>query len=358
MESYTSPSQLLAELRDLRASPSRRPDLVTRIGLQLERAHKLETLNNRDVAEAVEQVAIAALETAHLDLADVLIARLSSHYREQPHGLHRVNYLHGMALEARGLVTDAKEFYRQRLRDDETDVAMRKRLAALHLSSPIIELPSASSPPSNKAGNGNPYLSASLSRTEGISLLVSYLDTYYLDLSSWLSLSTAYASLGQYPAALTCLDHAVVLSPHDPFVHLKAAETAYTAGEVQLAWKGFARVVEMSLEPSRDSVVLQGAARRAAYGAKLCIPRLRASASTSTSSAATRPTAAAASTTTDEKAPSSTTEMAVITPDQLDKMDLLLTRLLLDDASTAISSRKGTTTGGAAAELRSWLSGN
>jgi tetratricopeptide (TPR) repeat protein len=146
---------------------------------------------------------------------------------------------------------------------------MRKRLAALHLSSPIIELPSASSPPSNKAGNGNPYLSASLSRTEGISLLVSYLDTYYLDLSSWLSLSTAYASLGQYPAALTCLDHAVVLSPHDPFVHLKAAETAYTAGEVQLAWKGFARVVEMSLEPSRDSVVLQGAARRAAYGAKL-----------------------------------------------------------------------------------------
>jgi hypothetical protein len=50
--------------------------------------------------------------------------------------------------------------------------------------------------------------------------------------------------------------------------------------------------------------------------------------------------------------------MAVITPDQLDKMDLLLTRLLLDDASTAISSRKGTTTGGAAAELRSWLSGN
>lgn len=48
MESCTSPSQLLAELRDLRAAPSRRPDLVIRIGLSLERAHKLETLNNRD----------------------------------------------------------------------------------------------------------------------------------------------------------------------------------------------------------------------------------------------------------------------------------------------------------------------
>lgn len=243
----------------------------------------------------------------------------------------------------------------------------------MHLSSPIIELPSASSPPSNKAGNGNPYLSASLSRTEGISLLVSYLDTYYLDLSSWLSLSSAYASLGQYPAALTCLDHAVVLSPHDPFVHLKAAETAYTAGEVPLAWKGFARVVEMSLDSSsRDSVVLQGAARRAAYGAKLvsrlaspsrlapsssdlfipllaqCIPRLR-SASTSTPSTTT---------TTSKNDENPSTAAVAVTADQLDKMDLLLTRLLLDDASTAISSRKGTTTGGAAAELRSWLSGN
>ncbi|KWU41648.1 hypothetical protein RHOSPDRAFT_36800 [Rhodotorula sp. JG-1b] len=350
-----SASQLLTELRDLRSSQSRRPDLVTRIGLSLEHAHKLGNLHSRDVAEAVEQVAIAALETAHLDLADRLIARLSIHYREQPHGLHRVNYLHGMALEARGLLTDAKEFYLQRLRDDETDVAVRKRLAALHLSSPLIELPASSSSNknNNKAGEKNPYLSASLSRTEGISLLVSYLDTYYLDLSSWLSLSSAYASLGQYPAALTCLDHAVVLSPHDPFVHLKAAETAYTAGEFPLAWKGFARVVEMSLGPSsRDSVVLQGAARRAAYGAKLCIPRLRASASTSTpSSSSTRPAAAASAT--DEKTPSST--MAVITPDQLDKMDLLLTRLLLDDASAA---SRGGTTGAAAAELRSWLSGN
>ena len=158
--------------------------------------------------------------------------------------------------------------------------AVRKRLAALHLSSPLIELPaSSSSNNNNKAGEKNPYLSASLSRTEGISLLVSYLDTYYLDLASWLSLSSAYASLGQYPAALTCLDHAVVLSPHDPFVHLKAAETAYTAAEFSLAWKGFARVVEMSLEPSsRDSVVLQGAARRAAYGAKL-VSRLASSSS-------------------------------------------------------------------------------
>lgn len=153
---------------------------------------------------------------------------------------------------------------------------MRKRLAALHLSSPLIEIPSSSSSTSNnnKAPSAsNPYQSASLSRTEGISLLVSYLDTYYLDLSSWLSLSSAYASLGQYPAALTCLDHAVVLSPHDPFVHLKAAETAYTAGEFPLAWKGFARVVEMSIEPrgagGGSTVVLQGAARRAAYGAKL-----------------------------------------------------------------------------------------
>lgn len=346
MESNKSRSELLTELRNLRTSQSRRPHLVTRIGLKLELSHSLENLNNQHVAEAVEQVAIAALETAHLDLADTMIARLSIHYREQPYGLHRVNYLHGMALEARGLVQDAKEFYQQKLRDDETDVAVRKRLAALHLSSPIIELPSSSSNNTNNKVPGNPYLSASLSRTQGISLLVSYLDTYYLDLSSWLALSTAYASLGQYPAALTCLDHAVVLSPHDPFVHLKAAETAYTAGELGLAWKGFARVIEMSIGPgsASDTVLLQGAARRAAYGAKLCIPRLRASSSSTPPATTTR------TKTTDE--PPST--VGTVSPEQVDKMDLVLTRLLLDDASAA--SRKGTTTG-AAAELRSWLSG-
>lgn len=51
-----SPSQLLAELRDLRASQSRQPDLVTRIGLHLEHAHKLNNLDSRDGQSGIQVV--------------------------------------------------------------------------------------------------------------------------------------------------------------------------------------------------------------------------------------------------------------------------------------------------------------
>lgn len=150
--------------------------------------------------------------------------------------------------------------------------AVRKRLAALHLSSPIVDLSPAAAATVSPAAAAAGYRSAALSRTEGISLLVSYLDAYYLDLASWLSLATAYSSLAQYSAARTCLAHACVLSPHDPFVHLKHAETAYTLGDVALAWKGFCRVIEMSTlvdDDAADATLNHGAARRAAVGAKL-----------------------------------------------------------------------------------------
>lgn len=134
----------------------------------------------------------------------------------------------------------------------------------------MVDLPNGSGASSTAKSSPNlaPYLSASLSRTEGIAQLVSYLDTYYLDMSSWLVLSSAYASLAQYAPALTALDHALVLAPHDPFVQLKYAETAYTAEKYDLAWKAFLRTIEMSTEKG-DRVPLKGAARRAAMGAKL-----------------------------------------------------------------------------------------
>ncbi|GAA5880001.1 hypothetical protein JCM3774_005472 [Rhodotorula dairenensis] len=338
-------SQLLTQLRDLRtgiAPHPRRPDVVVQLGLELERTRNLADIASQDIADAAEQVAIAALETNHLVLANTLIARLSAHYRDQPHGLHRVNYLHGMLLEARGDLVAAKEYYLQKLRDDDADVAVRKRLAALHLSSPIVDLstPSTSTtkahPTAVAAAAAGPYRSASLSQTEGISLLVAYLDTYYLDLASWLSLASAYASLAQYRAAQTCLAHAAVLSPHDPFVHLKLAETAYTLGELPLAWKGFCRVIEMSTEvdDARDALN-KGAARRAAVGAKLCIPRLRASEYPTATTATSSSTGAAAE-----------GDDEVLTPQHLGEMDLLLTKLLLQSASA-------TKTG---PELRTWLS--
>lgn len=221
--------------------------------------------------------------------AQTLVTRLDTRFRDSDP--HRAAYLHGLVLEAQGDLDGARARYEANLRDDETDVPSRKRLIALHLSSPLATLPEPSSSSSTSSSkpspsssssssqpvpaSAQPYLVASLHQHKGIHVLVQYLDTYYTDLAGWLSLATAYAHLALYAQALAALAHAVVLAPSDPWVALKYAETAYTAGEVVLACKEFLRVVEMSTEEEegeeggRVRGQLKGAARRAAMGAKL-----------------------------------------------------------------------------------------
>ncbi|GAA6057249.1 hypothetical protein JCM3770_003822 [Rhodotorula araucariae] len=273
-----STATLVEALRARRTEQRRDAAAVLIAGRELERRHKLAG-GSDDLWDAVEQVAVAAVEAGDVAFARTLAARLTSHFRESTP--HRVHYLQGLVLEAENDLAGARARYEANIREDETDVPSRKRLVALHLSSPLVALPEpAPAGTSSKALPSvaaplQPYLAASLCQEKGIQILVHYLDTYYADLAGWLALSTAYADLGLYAQALAALAHAVVLAPGDAWVALKHAETAYTAGDVQLAWKGFLRVVEMSTEEG-DERPLKGAARRAAMGAKLCIPRLRA----------------------------------------------------------------------------------
>jgi hypothetical protein len=58
----------------------------------------------------------------------------------------------------------------------------------------------------------------------------------------------------------------MLLQPQNSWTVLKYAETAYTAGEIETAWKTYLRVVEISDD---EGAGLQGAGRRAAFGAKL-----------------------------------------------------------------------------------------
>ncbi|BGO91364.1 hypothetical protein NBRC10512_007104 [Rhodotorula toruloides] len=297
-----STAAIFDELRDTRVKQDRHAERVLELGRVLEQRGALK--GGKDQSwDSMEQVVLAGVECGQLELAEILSYRLLTHFSSTP---HRVAYLRGLLLECKGNLVGARELYEQCLNDDETDVNSRKRLIALHLSSPLFELPSGKGSASSPAQQS--YLSASLSRQKGISLLTQYLDTYYADLSGWLTLSTHYASLALYPQALTALSHAVILAPHDPWVALKFAETAYTAGEVHMAWKEYLRVIEMSTEEG-DEVPLKGAARRAAMGAKLngrevqCIPRLRSLA-----------------------APAD----PLLAPAKLDEIDLLLSRLLLD----------------------------
>ncbi|GAA5858895.1 hypothetical protein JCM8547_007146 [Rhodosporidiobolus lusitaniae] len=301
--SILSSSALFSRLRDVRLSQRRDAAVVLRFGEELIERGQLNK-DSDQVWDAMEQIATAAVECGQLSLATVLVSRLAARFSDRA---PRVAVLQGMLLEGKGELRLAREFYEVLLRESETNVAARKRLAALHLSSPLTTLPSSSE---SLSPSLRPYFDASLSLSKGIQVLTHYLDTYYLDAPAWSTLSSAYARLGLYPQALSAAGHAVLLQPQNTWTLLKHAETAYTAGEVETAWKEYLKVVEMSDD---DGKGLQGAGRRAAIGANLCLPRLRAS-----SSKPSFPTASSD---------------PLLIPAHLDKMELLLTRLLLENYS-------------------------
>ncbi|SCV71715.1 BQ2448_3303 [Microbotryum intermedium] len=249
----------------------------------------------------------AALQCGQVASAQVCVHRLSSQFPESP----RVAALQGMLYEAQAETAKAWEHYREWLRKDAADVAMRKRLIALHLSSANL-----SSPPRSKM---DPSPSQP-NREHGLQMLVEYLETFYQDPEGWSMAARTYAEMGCYPQALTSLSHLLLLAPHNPFHLLHHAETAYTIGEYDLALKEFLRVVEMS-----DGV--KGAGRRAAVGAKLCIHRLTSSGNSTT-----------------------TNSDPLLRPKRVEEVDRMLTALLIQDGGKAKGEERevwGTWLGGA-----------
>ncbi|GAA5973081.1 hypothetical protein JCM21900_002373, partial [Sporobolomyces salmonicolor] len=251
--STLSTKAILTRLREIRALRTRRPEEVLRLGEQL--VHRGTLNRSDDEAWTVkEQVATAAIESGNFSLADVLVDRIATRFPTSS----RVAVLKGMLLEGQGQLQKAKELYEKRLLENQTDVLIRKRLISLHLSAPLSSVtPSLSSDVED----------ADLRREKGIDLLVEYLDASYVDAEGWMTLGQAYAELGLCSQALSALSHPLLLHPQNPFLLLQHAETAYTAGDIPLAYKELLRVVEMSTDEGEQG--LKGAGRRAAMGAKL-----------------------------------------------------------------------------------------
>ncbi|KAL8292808.1 hypothetical protein RQP46_000502 [Phenoliferia psychrophenolica] len=277
--SQLSTGAILAKLEQYRVQTVRAPlEVATLGGLVIERGWT--NSRSEEVWTVMEQIAVAAVECGRLDLAEVCATRLSSRFPDSP----RVAVLLGTILEGKGLVLEAKSFYEATLSLNESDVAIRKRLIALHLHAPLLA-----------------------SKEKGIELLVEYLDAVYNDPEGWAELATVYASLHLYAQSLSALSHLVLLLPHNPYHLLRHAETAYTLGDYQVAYKEMLRVIEMS-----DGVTGQGGVgRRAAMGVKLCIARLSHPSSSSTSS-------------------SSASDDKVLKPQKLNDVDLLVSKLVLD----------------------------
>lgn len=84
--------------------------------------------------------------------------------------------------------------------------------------------------------------------TEAITLLLQYLDIFYSDPQAWSLLADLYADQGAYAQSMSALGHLMILQTWDSLAVERAAETAYTMGDFQLALKYYLRAVEMETE--------------------------------------------------------------------------------------------------------------
>ncbi|KZS90519.1 TPR-like protein [Sistotremastrum niveocremeum HHB9708] len=255
----------LQRLASYRAKQSRASADIVKDGELVLRKAGLTKLGDEEWA-FLEQLALAALDTGKLDVADDItdgyaiqacLERLAAKFPESP----RVDVLQGIRMEATESSETVIRYYNTLLEADESNIAAWKRKISVLKSSGDIKT--------------------------AVQELSTLLDTFYTDVEGWLELGSIYSSCNQYTSALQCLSHAMILAPQNAFYILEAAETAYSAADIPLALKFYLRVVEMLDEPPTSGTTPsrpEGPTLRAWYGVKLCARDLLTSTPTASQS--------------------------------------------------------------------------
>lgn len=145
--------------------------------------------------------------------------------------------------------------------------------------------------------------------------LVRYLDTFHTDPDGWSLLADLYADDGAYAQSLTALGQLMLLQTWDAQAVERAGETAYTAGDLQLALKYFLRAIEMATAPEGNTIPQN---TRAWWGVKMCAERLLA----------------------DPKMATDVPEKDVTSPDKLRKLDALAAQQILKPEGRSLRLRR------------------
>lgn len=208
-------------------------------------SNHLKALADDELYAVLEQVAIAAIEVSHFDLAESCVARLQSRFPSS----HRITALQGMLLEGRGNPLAALEMYDAALEKDSTSLILsRRRIGCLK-----------SLEPTHPRGGAGKVVEA----------LNAHVDTFYTDPEAWQELAEAYAEQGMYAQSAFALEEVLLQVPQNSFYQLKYAETLYTAGEVARAYKAYLRVLEMCQSDGGAKEGAGGAWLRALWGTKM-----------------------------------------------------------------------------------------
>lgn len=147
-----------------------------------------------------EQVCVAALDSARLDLAFECIRAIDKQFPNS----HRALRLHAMRYEALEQYKNAEDLYDKLIEYDPTNNQFRKRKVAIQL--------------------------AKGDRLEAIRQLNDYLKTFINDTEAWLQLGELFLLEGDYMKAAHCMEEVILAQPHNSVFLRRLADIRYTAG--------------------------------------------------------------------------------------------------------------------------------
>ncbi|XP_054802994.1 uncharacterized protein LOC129306413 isoform X2 [Prosopis cineraria] len=197
----------------------RRSEKVLKHGLSILNDPKKRSGLGPDEWTLYEQVAVAAMDCQHLDVAKDCIKVLQKRFPESK----RVGRLEAMLLEAKGSWDEAEKAYTSFLEDNPLDQIIHKRRVAM------------------AKAQGN--------ISGAIEWLNKYLEIFMADHDAWRELAELYVSLQMYKQAAFCYEELIISQPTVPLFHLAYADVLYTLGgleNLQTAKKYYASAVDLT----------------------------------------------------------------------------------------------------------------
>ncbi|KAE9416813.1 hypothetical protein Angca_004029, partial [Angiostrongylus cantonensis] len=150
-----------------------------------------------------EQVCVAALDCARLDLAGECISALNSRFPRS----NRVLRLQAMHYEAAEQYDSALTLYERLIEDDPTNNSFRKRKVALLLAQGL--------------------------RLDAIRELNGYLKIFLNDSEAWLQLSDLFLAESDFAKAAHCLEECVLAAPLNTLYLRRLADIRYSQGGLE-----------------------------------------------------------------------------------------------------------------------------
>ncbi|KAL7744341.1 hypothetical protein ACLKA6_001733 [Drosophila palustris] len=223
-------SDVRDQFRKWREESGRHSEEVVQLWVAVLEDKVQKTGNERHLI--LEQVIVAALDTARFDIATKCTKQLSEEFP----GSLRVMKFKAMRLEALEQYDAAIEVLDAIIEKDETNAAPRKRKIAI--------------------------MKARGLRLDAIKELNAYLKKFMSDQEAWQELCNLYMSEGEYGKAAFCMEEVLLHNPHSHLIHQRLADIRYTMGGVEN--------IEIARTYYSQTIKLNPYSLRALYGLFLC----------------------------------------------------------------------------------------